>query len=58
MIWKNNGKIYTNEAGKNDLGGAAPVPGAGDFDVEYTPKESYTYTCLLYTSLKRRLPRG
>lgn len=44
MIWKNNGKIYTNEAGKNDLGGAATVPGAGDFDVEYTPKESYTYT--------------
>lgn len=44
MIWKNNGKIYTNEAGKNALGGAATVPGAGDFDVEYTPKESYTYT--------------
>lgn len=43
MIWKNNGKIYTNEAGKNDLGGTATVPGAGDFDVEYAPKESYTY---------------
>lgn len=44
MIWKNNGKVYTNEAGKNGLPGAATVPGAGDYDVEYTPKESYTYT--------------
>ena len=24
MIWKNNGKIYTNEAGKNDLVGLPP----------------------------------
>ncbi len=44
MIWKNNGKVYTNAAGKDDLGGVATVPGAGDFDVEYAPKESYTYT--------------
>lgn len=43
LIWKNKGKIYTNEAGKNALGGTATVPGAGDFDVEYTPAESYTY---------------
>lgn len=43
MIWKNNGKIYTNSAGKDALGGVATVPGAGDFDVEYTPKASYTY---------------
>lgn len=44
MIWKNNGKIYTNGAGKDALGKPSSVPGAGDFDVEYTPKESYTYT--------------
>lgn len=44
MIWKNNGSIYTNEAGKNALGGTAVVPPAGDFDVEYAPKESYTYS--------------
>ncbi len=44
MIWKNNGKIYTNGAGKDALGKPSTVPGAGDFDVEYTPKESYTYT--------------
>lgn len=43
MIWKNNGNVYTNEAGKNALGGAAVVPGAGDYDVEYTPKDSYTF---------------
>lgn len=44
MIWKNNGYVYTNEAGKNALGGTAIVPGAGDFDVEYTTKESYTFS--------------
>ncbi len=44
MIWKNNGYVYTNSAGKDALGGTAIVPGAGDFDVEYTPKTSYTYT--------------
>lgn len=44
MIWKNNGKIYTNEAGKNALGGVATVPGAGDFDVEYAPKPTYRFS--------------
>lgn len=43
LVWKNKGKVYTNAAGKNVLGGAATEPGAGDFDVEYMPKESYTY---------------
>lgn len=43
LIWKNKGKIYTNKAGKDALGGTATVPGAGDFDVEYNPAESYTY---------------
>lgn len=44
MIWKNNGYVYSNAAGKNALGGNAIVPGAGDYDVEYTPKSSYTYS--------------
>lgn len=44
MIWKNNGYIYTNEAGKNALGGTAVVPPAGDFDVKYEPKDAYTFT--------------
>ena len=44
MVWKNNGHVYTNAAGKDALGGTATVPGAGDFDVTYIPKESYTYT--------------
>lgn len=43
LIWKNKGKVYTNKAGKDALGGTATVPGAGDFDVEYNPAESYTY---------------
>ena len=44
MIWKNNGYVYSNAVGKDALGGNAIVPGAGDYDVEYTPKSSYTYT--------------
>lgn len=44
MIWKNNGYIYTNEAGKNALGGTAVVPPAGDFDVKFEPKDAYTFT--------------
>lgn len=44
MLWKNNGFVYTNAAGKDVLGGTATVPDAGDFDVTYTPKENYTYT--------------
>lgn len=44
LIWKNKGEIYTNAAGKDALGKPATIPGAGDFDVKYTPDESYTYT--------------
>lgn len=44
MIWKNNGFIYTNEPGKNALGGTAVAPPAGDFDVAYVPKDAYTFT--------------
>lgn len=48
LIWTNKGKIYTNEAGRAALAGLgypnSSVPGAGDFDVEYTPKSSYTYS--------------
>lgn len=44
MLWKNNGNVYTNEAGKNVLGGTAVTPPDGDFDVAYQPKSSYTYT--------------
>ena len=44
MIWKNNGKVYTNEAGKNALGGVATVPGAGDFDVAFTPAATYRFS--------------
>lgn len=47
MIWENNGSVYTNGAGKDALAGLgysnAVVPPAGDFDVEYAPKASYTY---------------
>ena len=46
LEWKNNGYIYTNEGGKNALGGefVADPGGAGDFDVKYVPKSSYTFT--------------
>lgn len=44
FIWKNNGSVYTNEAGKNALGKPATVPPAGDYDVEYVPGEGLTYT--------------
>lgn len=48
LTWTNNGKIYTNEAGKNALAALgypnSSVPGAGDFDVEYTPNASYTFS--------------
>lgn len=48
LIWKNEGKIYTNEPGKVDLAKKghmnATVPPAGDWDVEYTPAASYTFT--------------
>jgi len=48
LEWKNNGYIYTNEAGKNalaDMGypNSAASPD-GDYDVEYAPKASYTFS--------------
>ena len=43
LIWKNNGYIYTNEAGMNHLG----IPGIpseiGDFDVPYVPADDLSY---------------
>lgn len=48
ILWKNKGKIYTNGAGLDPLKSMgypnSSVPPAGDFDVEYTPKESYTFS--------------
>ncbi|MBK5719671.1 PKD domain-containing protein [Dysgonomonas sp. Marseille-P4677] len=48
LVWKNEGKIYTNGAGKDDLAKKgytnATQPPAGDWDVEYTPAASYTFT--------------
>jgi len=45
--WKNNGYVYTNENGRAALAGLgytnSVVPGAGDFDVTYAPKPSYTF---------------
>jgi len=47
MIWENKGKVYTNGAGKDDLlskgFGPAVQPPAEDWDVNYTPKSSYTF---------------
>ncbi|MDF9831165.1 PKD domain-containing protein [Parabacteroides sp. PF5-6] len=45
LEWKNNGYVYANEPGKNALGGEFidNPGGAGDFDVKYTPKSSYTF---------------
>lgn len=48
LVWKNNGNVYTNESGRKALLALgypnSVVPGDGDFDVAYTPKNSYTYT--------------
>jgi hypothetical protein len=46
LEWKNNGYIYSNEPGKNALGGdfIDNPGGAGDFDVKYEPKGGYTFT--------------
>lgn len=47
LKWTNQGKIYTNEGGRAALAALgfknSSVPPAGDFDVEYTPKASYTF---------------
>lgn len=45
LEWANNGYIYTNESGKNALGGefVENPGGAGDFDVKYPLKSSYTF---------------
>ncbi|WP_165023890.1 PKD domain-containing protein [Dysgonomonas sp. ZJ279] len=48
LKWTNGGKIYTNEPGRAALAALgytkSSVPPAGDFDVEYAPKESYTFS--------------
>lgn len=44
MTWTNEGKVYTNGAGKDKLPGVATTPPAGDFDVTYTPKDAYTFS--------------
>ncbi|MDR1200055.1 MAG: PKD domain-containing protein [Tannerellaceae bacterium] len=45
LEWKNNGYVYSNEPGKNALGGdfIDNPGGAGDFDVKYEPKGGYTF---------------
>lgn len=48
LEWKNNGNVYTNEPGRVALAALgytkSVVPGDGDFDVEYTPAASYTFS--------------
>lgn len=48
FIWENNGMVYTNQAGVDALAAEgytnATVPPAGDFDVEYTPADNYSFT--------------
>jgi len=48
LVWKNNGKIYTNSAGVEALGnpsGTIENPGGvGDFDVPYVPESAYTFS--------------
>ncbi len=46
LEWKNNGYIYTNEPGKNALGGEfiENPGGVGDFDVKYATKDNYTFS--------------
>ncbi|MGM0532566.1 MAG: PKD domain-containing protein [Bacteroidota bacterium] len=47
LIWENNGWIYTNEAGKDDLAEQgytnSEEPPAEDFNVEYAPNDSYNF---------------
>lgn len=47
LVWKNNGYIYTNSAGKNALPPSNFVEnpgGVGDFDVAYTPSSNLTFS--------------
>ncbi len=49
MTWKNNGSVYTNANGAAGLkalgyGNAVLNPTVGDYDVEYQPKASYTFS--------------
>lgn len=48
LIWQNEGWVYTNEAGMEELASMgytnAEVPPADDWDVEYEPNESYNFT--------------
>jgi hypothetical protein len=47
LVWKNNGYIYTNGAGKNALPPSNFVEnpgGVGDFDVAYTPANNLTFS--------------
>lgn len=46
LEWKNNGYVYSNEPGKDALGGefVSDPGGAGDFDVKYEPKAAYTFS--------------
>lgn len=44
--WKNNGYVYTNQAGVNGLGITDIISnpgGAGDFDVKYSPAANLTF---------------
>ena len=45
LIWKNNGQIYTNQAGVDMIGQpATPNATVGDFDVTYVPAENLTFS--------------
>lgn len=45
--WKNNGSVYSNEAGRVALAAlgfaTSVVPPDGDFDIAYVPKTNYTF---------------
>lgn len=48
LVWKNNGNIYTNDAGRKALAeqgytNATHPAGDGDCDVEFIPKASYSF---------------
>jgi len=52
LVWKNEGKVYTNTAGRKALAelgypnATNPVGEENDYDVEYTPKSSYSFTVI------------